>query len=232
MSFKVLRTRLLVLFAISVVLALGLPWWCGVSFSLSVFVALTLAFWVMGHMLLLAVKEPNTGRWRWPRYSGSAWAMFIAHFGMGVCVIGLVLNTAYAKSLNASVHMGGKVALAHYQFQLASVTPVQGPNYTGQQAQVIVTHEGKQVAVLYPQQRYFPVAEVEVAKTAIDAKVFRDLYVALGDKTGPHAYGMRIYFKPFVRWIWIGGLLMALGGICAVFDRRYRKKSREVQHEK
>ena len=78
--------------------------------------------------------------------------------------------------------MGGKVALAHYQFQLASVTPVQGPNYTGQQAQVIVTHEGKQVAVLYPQQRYFPVAEVEVAKTAIDAKVFRDLYVALGDK--------------------------------------------------
>ena len=86
-----------------------------------------------------------------------------------------------------------------------------------------MTEGGQPLTILYPELRYFAHDQTVVPKTAIDASLFRDVYVALGSSLGDGAFSMRIYYKPFVRWIWYGGLLMALGGFIAVFDRRYRR---------
>jgi cytochrome c-type biogenesis protein CcmF len=117
---------------------------------------------------------------------------------------------------------GDTVAINGYVFKLEGIGERRGPNYTAVRATLSVTDDGQAIGELNPERRVYTVSNSPMTETAIDRGFTRDLYVALGEPIGADAWGMRVYFKPFVGWIWGGCLLMALGGVLAVLDRRYR----------
>lgn len=151
------------------------------------------------------------------------YAMLFAHSGVAVTVLGLVFVTLYTQHRNVIMHVGDSVNMAGYHFQLKRLSNVEGPNYTGTEAALTITKDRKLVGIVHPQQRIYQVEQSAVAKTAIDVSIFRDLYVALGSPIADGAWGFRLYYKPMVRWIWWGGLLMVLGGLFAF--RQTVKKS-------
>jgi cytochrome c-type biogenesis protein CcmF len=117
---------------------------------------------------------------------------------------------------------GDTVELNGYVFKLDGVRPVQGPNYRASQARMTVTRDGKAVAVLRPERRVYTVQEQTMTEAAISVGLTRDLYVSLGDPLEGGAWLVKVQVKPFIDWIWGGCLLMALGGLLAASDRRYR----------
>ncbi|MGB6975950.1 MAG: heme lyase CcmF/NrfE family subunit [Gammaproteobacteria bacterium] len=156
--------------------------------------------------------------------SRTQWGMVVAHLGVAVCVAGIVLTSAYSVERDVRMSIGDQTTAGPYQFQLLGVQPLTGPNYTALQADLTVIHRGREIAQLHPQQRLYTASQTGLAKAAIDAGVWRDLYVALGEPMSNNSWALRIYYKPFVRWIWAGGVLMLLGGLLAISDRRYRLK--------
>ena len=120
-------------------------------------------------------------------------------------------------AVNESIDMAG------YIFEFHGVKQTKGPNYTAQQAFVTVMHDGQEVAKLEPQKRVYQVQTMPMTEAAIDAGLTRDLFVAIGEPLGDQgAWSLRIYYKAFIRWIWLGAVFMAAGGLCAACDKRYR----------
>jgi cytochrome c-type biogenesis protein CcmF len=144
------------------------------------------------------------------------WGMVFAHIGIAVCIIGVTLTSYYKIEREVTMQVGDTVAVANYNFRLLAVNDLQGPNYTGADAQFSVIKNNNLITVLDAQKRLYTVEQIATSVAAIDAGLFRDLYVALGDPLANNAWSVRIYYKPFVRWIWLGGLLMLLGGVMAI----------------
>jgi cytochrome c-type biogenesis protein CcmF len=122
---------------------------------------------------------------------------------------------------------GDTVSAGGYQFRLEGLKRVQGPNYDATRGILTVTRNERPVTTLYPEKRFFTVQQMPMTEAAIDTGVTRDLYVSLGEPLPDGAWVVRVYFKPFVDWIWGGAFLMALGGVIAVTDRRYRLARRD-----
>lgn len=156
------------------------------------------------------------------RNSRAMLGMWFAHTGVAITVIGITLVSHYSLEQDVNMLPGSSYEMAGYKFLFNGVTEDTGPNYQVQRGQFKVLMNGKEIAVLNPEKRTYGEGGRPMTEAAIDAALTRDLYVSLGepiDKAG--AWSARIHYKPFVRWIWLGGLLMALGGIIAVSDRRY-----------
>jgi cytochrome c-type biogenesis protein CcmF len=158
--------------------------------------------------------------------------MVIAHCGVAVFVVGVTLVKGYESDRDVKMRPGDTVELAGYVFRLESVSPVRGPNYTSAQAKITVTKGGKPVTEMYPERRMYPVAEQVMTEAAIHPGLTRDLYVSLGDAlqepgAKPGAWLVKVQHKPFIDWIWAGCLIMAIGGVFAASDRRYRFSLRE-----
>ena len=118
---------------------------------------------------------------------------------------------------------------AGYRFQFEGVETLPGPNYQAARGRFLVSRDGEQIAVLEPEKCNYFASAKPMTEAAIDWGFTRDIYVSLGEPVGNGDWALRIYYKPYVRWIWLGGLFMALGGILAVTDRRYRTRSRKVE---
>ncbi|HET7930387.1 MAG TPA: heme lyase CcmF/NrfE family subunit [Rhodanobacteraceae bacterium] len=182
---------------------------------------ITAAVWVMAGVALFAIK-----RWReapaGKRYPFEMVGMMLAHFGIGVFIAGAILTRSMSVEQDVSMRPGSSVDVGAYDFRFHGVTETQGPNWTAQQGTVSITRDGKPVVVLHPQKRTYAGGQVQT-EAAIQAGIFRDLYVSLGDRIGPNGeWSLRVYDKPFVRWIWGGGILMMLGSFVVVLDRRFR----------
>ncbi|MCY1412956.1 Cytochrome c-type biogenesis protein CcmF [compost metagenome] len=119
---------------------------------------------------------------------------------------------------------GESVEVGGYQFVFDGAQHHEGPNYSADRATVHVLEDGREIAVLHPEKRLYTVQQMPMTEAGIDAGFTRDLYVALGEPLEDGAWAVRLHVKPFVRWIWLGGLLMGLGGFLAALDRRYRVK--------
>ena len=116
-----------------------------------------------------------------------------------------------------------KLDMSGYIFEFHGVKETQGVNFVAQEGYLTVSHNGEQIAELEPQKRVYQVQTMPMTEAAIDAGLFRDLFVAIGEPLGDGgAWSLRVYYKAFIRWIWLGALFMAAGGLCAAFDRRYR----------
>ena len=153
--------------------------------------------------------------------------MLLAHFGVGVFIIGVTLVRGYEVERDVRMNVGDTVTAGGYQFRLDGLKDVEGPNYSATRGIVSVTRNDKPVAILHPEKRFFQVQQMPMTEAAIDTGLTRDLYVSLGEPLPDGAWVVRVYHKPFVDWIWGGAFLMALGGILAVTDRRYRLARRE-----
>ena len=128
------------------------------------------------------------------------------------------------------MHVGDTVDVGGYTFRLDRLAQVPGPNYEATRGSMAILKDGKELRTLYPEKRFYQVQQMPMTEAAIDTGFTRDLYVSLGEPVGDGAWVVRIYDKPFVDWIWGGALLMALGGILAVSDRRYRL-ARKVERD-
>ena len=156
------------------------------------------------------------------RKTRSHYGMVTAHIGVAVFVVGVTLVKGYESADDVRLRPGESAALAGYAFRLDGVTNVKGPNYVAAQAKVTVSRDGKPVTVMYPERRVYSVQEQVMTEAAIDPGPTRDLYVSLGDPLAGGAWLLKIQHKPFIDWIWGGCLIMALGGLLAASDRRYR----------
>jgi len=155
------------------------------------------------------------------------WGMLVAHFGVGVFIVGVTMVKGYETEKDVRMTVGDTVLVGGYQFQLEGLTQVQGPNYEATRGRIRVSRNGSEVTVLQPEKRFYNVQQMPMTEAAISPGLTRDLYVSLGEPVGEGAWVVRLYHKPFVDWIWGGGFLMALGGVIAITDRRYRLARRE-----
>jgi cytochrome c-type biogenesis protein CcmF len=153
--------------------------------------------------------------------------MLLAHLGVGIFVIGVLLSESLSVTRDVRMAPGETQHIGSYDFRFDGVHHTAGPNWTADQGTVTVTRGDKQIAVMHPQKRTYPRGQVQT-ESAVDAGVTRDLYVALGEPMDANnlegAWALRLYTKPFIRWIWGGGLLMMLGGVVCATDKRFRLK--------
>ncbi|MEN8261161.1 MAG: cytochrome c-type biogenesis CcmF C-terminal domain-containing protein, partial [Pseudomonadota bacterium] len=154
---------------------------------------------------------------------GGFYGMTLAHTGIAVFVVGITLTSAYSVERDVRMAPGESLELAGYTFRFEGVKETAGANFQANEGRMVVTRDGEPVAILKPQKRVYRVQRMPMTEAAIDAGLTRDLFVALGEPLGGEgAWSLRLYHKPFIRWIWIGALFMAIGGLCAACDRRYR----------
>ncbi len=224
--------------AVSVVMALILPFVMG-KWSALASLGFALAFWVFASSVVnirerMATTRSNSKAGLLKRIIGLPRAylgMHAAHIGVGVFIMGVTMVNTYEIEKDMRMDIGDTVTMGGYTFRFDGVTQIEGPNYNASRGQILVSQDGEPVTVLFPEKRTYLVQTMPMTEAAIDTGLFRDLYVSLGEPVSNGAWSVRVYYKPFVSWIWGGTAIMALGGLLAVSDRRYRLTARRRRKE-
>ncbi|RRW38468.1 heme lyase CcmF/NrfE family subunit [Ectopseudomonas oleovorans] len=211
----------------SVVLAVVATFLHG-DFHWAVLAVCLLAFWViLAGVRDILDKTRHKGLLKGlPSLGRSYWGMQMAHFGFAVCALGVVLTSLGSYERDLRMAPGDSVELGGYRFQFEGAVHHEGPNFISDKGTVRVFDGERQIKVLHPEKRLYTVQQATMTEAGIDAGFTRDLFVALGEPLEQGAWAVRIHIKPFVRWIWLGALLMGLGGFLAAADKRYRIKVR------
>ena len=224
-----LTKRLVIALAVTVALSLALPWLMQDRVEAMTVVGLLMAVWVFV-LALMEVYERAThrrgllqGLWKLPR---SHWGMVLGHAGLAVTVVGIAFSQNYSVERDVRMKAGESIDIHQYHFVLRDVQDLIGPNYRGGVGIIDVTRNGKPEATLHAEKRFYNSNRSMMTEAAIDGGFTRDLYAALGEELDDGSWAVRLYYKPFVRWIWAGGLLMTLGGVCCLFDSRYRSRKK------
>ncbi|CAN5307994.1 heme lyase CcmF/NrfE family subunit [soil metagenome] len=180
------------------------------------------ACWVFVSALLVPIARRRSGRRAFRR---QVLGMSLAHLGVGVFILGVTVTSSFSVEMDRGARPGEVLEVAGYQFLFRGAREVEGPNYSAVEAEVAISRDGEAIAVLRPQKRVYRVQTSPMTEAGIDAGWTRDLYAALGDPLGEGAWSMRLQYKPLVRLIWLGALIMALGGLLAATDKRYRMRA-------
>jgi len=211
---------------VSIVLGFGLNALLAEHFDFLVGLSLSLVFWVLaGEIADLRQRVSNkqnriAALFRQPRwYIG----MLLAHLGMAITVTGVAITSAYNVERDVRMTLNETITVGPYQFHLTELHNFDGPNYRATRATVEVLDESGVISVLQPEKRLYTVQQMPMTEVAIDPGLTQDLYIALGEPLEDgSSWAVRIHYKPFVRWLWLGALVMALGGVIAISDPRYR----------
>ena len=187
--------------------------------SILTFIGVIAGLW----LLLSALRDPVLRLFgRGPRLTASAVGMQMAHAGVGLFVLGVTVTSTYSIETDQGIRIGDSVEVAGYTLTFDDLQRVEGPNYSALRAGIDVTRDGKPVARLTPEKRTYRVQTMPMTEASIDTRTDRHLFVALGDDLGANTWSLRIQYKPLIRFIWLGCLVMSLGGVIALSDRRYR----------
>ncbi|MCX8145724.1 MAG: heme lyase CcmF/NrfE family subunit [Azovibrio sp.] len=221
--------------AVSGVLAVSLPFLYG-GWSPLVGLGLLLAAWITLTAALHFTQRVQATRGnssflaaalRQPRHF---WGMHLAHLGVAIFVVGITMVGGYEEEKDVKMGPGDTVSVAGYTFRFLGVQQVQGPNYIAMRGEVELLANGQRQRLLHPEKRNYFSSAMPMTEAAIDTSLLRDVYVSLGepiDRERPEGeWAVRVYYKPFVVWIWGGCIVMALGGLIAMLDRRYRHLGR------
>jgi cytochrome c-type biogenesis protein CcmF len=232
-----LTKRLRWAFVISVLSAVTLPFVLG-GWKWRVSLGLLLAIWIVTTVLVNVWERVRVTSGQLTTFqklltqSRSYYGMQVAHLGVAVFVVGVTMVTGYQSEQDVRMGRGDVIHAGGFEFQFNGVNDITGPNYVGARAEIIVSKNGVEKERMYPEKRNYTASGNVMTETAIDSGLFRDLYVSLGEPVGSGAWSVRVYYKPFVGWIWGGAILMALGGGLALSDRRYAlaaRKEREAR---
>jgi cytochrome c-type biogenesis protein CcmF len=150
------------------------------------------------------------------------WGMSLAHFGLATFVLGVTFVSTFGAERDVRVAPGAGTALGPYSFTLGGVRQVHGANYDADVGIVAVEDRGRPVTTLYPEKRLYRAQQSVMTEAAVDKGLLRDIYVALGEPYDNGDWGLRLYYRPMMRLVWLGGVLAFLGGLLAATDRRYR----------
>jgi cytochrome c-type biogenesis protein CcmF len=221
-KFTVPSQSLWWLLGIAVLLSVAIQGWGFGSIHWIGLIGFSFGFWIIFSALLEPLRRLRQAQ----KLTTSLLGMAIAHAGVGMFAIGASGVESYKIEKDVALKPGATYTIAGYEFRFVNAIDVRGPNYDAVQALVEVTRGGKPVAVLEPQKRHFRVQQTDNSKAAISVSWSRDLFVAMGNPLGEGAWSMRIQYKPLVRYIWLGALVMAVGGLVAATDRRYRLRAK------
>jgi cytochrome c-type biogenesis protein CcmF len=229
-----LAVRLRWAFALSLVTAALLPfviggwkWRASLGLLLSCWIVFTSLHNIWSRVRSQSGESSLLTKLRAP--SRSYYGMHLAHVGVAVFIAGVTVVTSYQTEKDVKMNIGDTVSVGGYEFRLNSLSQYQGPNFQAVRADIAVTTNGSEVAMMHPEKRAFTASQNVTSETAIDRSVFRDLYLSLGEEVPGGGWTVRVYHKPLVNWIWGGALLMAIGGGFAVTDRRYSLAARREQ---
>ena len=190
--------------------------WIFITKNIFVLVAIGLFIWVANHVMVLFLKRLTAKS----KVSMSFVGMVIAHLGIAVFILGATVTTQLGIEKDIKMSIGETQTIAGYDFVFNGVSRHENNNYKGFKGDLTVLKNHKEVVRLYPEKRQYQTG-MPMTEAAIDPSISRDLYVALGESLGGGAWSVRIYYKPLVRWIWLGGLMIAIGALFAAIDRRY-----------
>ena len=213
---------------ISAIVGLLFPWLYRDEYSIPAAIAVFIGCWIFTALvadIIYRVRNSESFIRGLQKLSLSYFAMVIAHLGIATSLIGVSLTSIYSIEHDLRMQEQQMVDLQGYEFTLQSLTKVQGPNYTADEAYITVKYKGTTLNDMHPQKRRYTARGSLMTEVALDAGLFRDIYVAMGESVGDKAWAMRVHVKPFVRWIWLGALMMAFGACLSVADKRYRKKA-------
>jgi len=228
-----LRKQLIQPSVLAIAFGLLFPVIYGGEFNALVAMGITLALWVF----LVVMKDlVNQYRIR-SSLSLGQWGMTVAHAGIAVTIVGVTIVSSYESETNVKMLPNESVEVSGYQIEFKGIKQVEGPNYSAEQGQLNIykVNEGEAndfVTLLKPERRAYRVQTMGMTEAGIDGGLFRDVYVALGDPLDGGAWAIRVHYKPFVRWIWLGAIFMAIGGILAMMDKRYRIAKKGTSKEK
>ncbi len=196
--------------------------------GLLAWLSLSIAFWVVCLSFFDWFSKVSVGTKgiipRARQLPRNYYGMLLAHLGIVVSLVGVVLVSINSQESMVRLSPGEQTSVAGYEFRFDRLEQVQGPNYVSDKAQFTAYENGQIVALLYPEKRLFNTRQQVMTEAALDAGFTRDLYISLGEKLDGDSWGVRVYVKSFVRWIWLGGLLMMAGGLLAALDKRYQRR--------
>jgi cytochrome c-type biogenesis protein CcmF len=214
-------------FIASVLIGLGTAWAVD-HVTWRTVLGLALAAWVvLASIQLLAGRlAERAGASMGSRFrsiTASWWGMWLAHLGIGIFIIGVTLVGSLDRHLDVKMHEGQRAELAGYTFVFRGAVEADGPNYDAARGIIELSRDGRALGTLTPEKRLYRAQGMPMTEASLDIGVFRDVYVSLGEQLADGAWIVSLYYKPFISWIWMGCLLMGLGGVFAASDRRYRR---------
>ena len=198
--------------------------WIGLftpQFHLMAVVGLALALWIAGSTAAV-VYDRLQPHFNWRHVQRGFWGMVLGHLGMAVFVVGATLTSTYSTEKDIRLAPGESYEMAGYTFDFKGVDITKGPNYTAYRGDLVARQGDDIVAPMRPEKRTYLVQKMPMTEAAIEAGLTRDLFIALGEDLGKGSWSLRVYHKPFIRWLWLGALIMAIGALLAATDRRYR----------
>jgi cytochrome c-type biogenesis protein CcmF len=228
-SLPELAMRLRWAFGVSAATAIILPVLLG-HWTPMIGLGLFLAFWIFAtsvnlvYQRLRSTEQPFSSRLK--GISRSWWGMVIAHLGIAVFTLGVTIVKGFESEIAVRMLPGEVAHLAGFDFTFKGVEEIQGPNYTASRGQLLVSKNGVERTVLSSEKRLYTVQNMPMTEAGISPHIIHDLYASLGEPLEDGAWSVRIYYKPMVEWIWGGCLLMGLGGLLALSDKRYRMRKR------
>jgi len=225
-SLPALAIRLRWAFGVSLATAVAVPWLMG-QWTPLISLGLLLAFWILATILVdlrerLLHAEGGSIGGRVVALPRAYWGMVLAHCGVAVFILGVTMVKGFEVEQDVRMNVGETATIGGYTFRFDGTQQVNGPNYVAARGTFHVSQDGREVTVMYPEKRRYFVQNQTMTEAAISPGLLRDLYVSLGEPIEGGAWSVRLYHKPFIDWIWGGCLVMALGGVLAVSDRRYR----------
>lgn len=204
-TFSELWQQIWLKILISIISACAFIWGMTNQFNFIAIITLSLSIWIV-----LSVKST------WRSFSGMA----LTHIGFAILVIGIMLSSVLTQEREVRMKPGNETTLGPYQFQFVKTIGVNGSNFRGIQAEFDVSKKRHHITTMHPEKRIYTVRDMVMTKVAIHPGIARDLYLALGEPLDDDYWSVRIYYKPFIRWIWFGGIVMILGGLIAIFHRK------------
>ena len=229
-QISAIRTPVMISLVMMIALGFGLPYLVGDRIT---------ATSVMGVMMsaiivILSLYEMHTRATHRHSFltgifklSRSHWGMVFAHLGVAMTVFGIAMSHNFSIEKDVRMREGDSVQILDYNFTFKGLKITDGANYQGGTADIEITRNGKPEAILHAEKRFYNVSKMGMTEAAIDWGFTRDLYAALGEQLDDGSWGLRLYYKPFIRWIWLGGVFMALGGLLCMLDKRYRIRVKE-----
>ncbi|MFQ5533683.1 MAG: heme lyase CcmF/NrfE family subunit [Sphingomonadales bacterium] len=221
-------TRLRAAVVASVIVALGV-WYVAGDAPVAAILGMALGVWLLAASLVQLAERtrlfrapPGDSLRRAIGLPLAFWGMTFAHIGLAVAILGITASTSWQSERLQIMKAGDTVEAGGYEFRFQGAEPIAGPNYRAQKGHFLVTRDGRTVAELRPESRQYPVPPMETTEAAIHSMISGDLYAVIGEPDGDGGWGARIYYKPLLPWIWAGALLMFLGGMLSLADRRYR----------
>ena len=213
------RLALLAPWAVLALLLGVLAWFMAPQGKLKAAAGVAAAAWVaLGTARFIWTRLRGNGR-----FNAEMVGMLLAHTGVAVFLVGALLVEALNVQREVALSPGQDLEVSGYTLRFEGVDHQQGPNYVADRGHVRVLHDGRELALLHPEKRAYASGGQVMTEAGIHARVRGDVYVALGEPLGNNAWAVRVHIKPFVRWVWLGALLMALGGFVTAADRRFRR---------